>query len=197
MELQECLDRMPKSIDDVSLGLYLSFNKEIKGLKEEDYKNINGQMKLFRVVELFVGVEEGEIDDISLEDMQVLCETVSTLITDGKKFEPSDHFTIDGINYSTRKIKDMNSLSTGEYTSVKLIQEQHLEESEFLPLILAILIRPATLVIDDESKEGRWVQERFNQKDIDNLTFRSELFKKKALAKDLIPVCNFFLTGNE
>jgi hypothetical protein len=197
MNQQECLDKMPKSIDDVSLGLYLSFNRELKGLKEADYNTIHGQMKLFRVVEMFVGVEEGEIDDLPLESMSELCNRVSELITQARDFKPSDHFTIGDITYSTRKIADMNSLTTGEYTTIKILQEQYKEEYDFIPMVMATLIRPAKLIVDDETKEGYWQQDKYNQRDVDNLKFRADLFREKALAKDLIPVMSFFLTGRE
>lgn len=197
MDLNQALEKMPKTLDEINLQLYLDFARETRKLSDIDQNSIDAQMIIFRLVELFLGVNEGEIDDMPLADIQVLCEKVTALISEQKQFVAADHFTIGETTYATRKIKDMNSLTTGEYTSIKTLQESMKDELDFLPYALAILIRPAHLVKDEETGTERWVQDKFNQRDIDNLEWRVNLFKEKALAKDLIPVCNFFLNGNE
>lgn len=197
MEMKECLEKMPKTIEEINLGLYIDFSKELRGVTEQQWNTIDGQLKMFRIVEMFLGVGEGDLDDLSLADMTELVTRVTELIASTKEFEPSDHFIIDDITYSTRRIIDMNSLSTGEYTSIKTLQDSMTDELEFLPYMLAILIRPAKEIVDEETGDKRLVQDKFNQRDIDNLEWRVKLFKEKALAKDLIPVCSFFLNGKK
>lgn len=197
MDMKECLQRLPKTIDEINLQLYLDFSKELRGVTEAEWNTIDGQLKMFRIVELFLGVEEGDIDDLSLADMTELVTKVTDIISSTKDFKSSDHFVIDGITYSTRKIEDMNSLTTGEYTSIKTLQDSMKDELDFLPYVLAILIRPAKEVVDEETGESKLVQDKFNQRDIDNLEWRVKLFREKALAKDLIPVCSFFLNGKK
>ena len=131
--------------------------------------------------------------DSQIYDDGILGIKIGTVLNENTEFEPSDHFTIGETTYSTRKITDMNDLTTGEYVSIKTLQEKFKEDStEFLAYLMAILVRPAKMMKDDETGEERWVQEKFGQKDIDNLEYRVKLFKEKAYAKDLYPVCLFF-----
>ena len=142
---------------------------------------------------MFLGVEEGDIDDFTLTEVSELSNHLIKILNEDMSSEESDHFTIGDITYATRKIKDMNDLTTGEYVSIKTLQERMKNDpTEFLAYLVAILVRPAKLIKDEETGEERWVQERFGQKDIDNLEYRVNLFKEKAYAKDLYPVCLFF-----
>jgi|ERR1035437_115669 hypothetical protein len=196
MDIKAAINKLPKSCDEITLGLYLDYSRELSTLKDDEYTTMKGQLAMFNIVEMFLGANPGDLDDILIEDMNQLTDRVAKLITEAKEFKPSDHFVLNDITYSTRKIADMNQLSAGEYISIGTLKEHYINDQlSLIPYILAILIRPASLVKDEETKKERWVQEPFNQRDIDNLEYRVKLFKEKALAKDLVPVCRFFLSG--
>lgn len=198
MNFEELMKRMPKTADEISLGLYINYAKQLEHIKPDEYDTIMGQLKLFSVVATILGVAEEDMDEISLDDTEKLCTGVSELITKAKDFKPSDHFTIDGTTYATRQLKDMNSLTHGEYVSISTLRDQYKNDNwGLIPFALAILIRPAKLVKDDETGIERWVQDKFSSRDIENLDHRAKLFLEKALAKDLIPVLNFFMNGKE
>jgi len=193
MKIDEAKNKLPKSINEVPFGLYLDFTRLQQKMDQEDPACLENQLLFYNVIELFLGMEDGELDDFTLKEVGELSELLLKVLSDNINTEPSDHFTIGEITYSTRKINDMNDLTTGEYVSIKTLQEKFKEDStEFLAYLMAILVRPAKLIKDEETGEERWVQEKFGQKDIDNLEYRVKLFKEKAYAKDLYPVCLFF-----
>lgn len=193
MKIEDAKLKLPKSINEVPFGLYLDFTRLQQKMDQEDPACLENQLIFYEVIELFLGMEPGGLDDFTLKEVGELSDMLINVLNENTEFEPSDHFTIGETTYSTRKINDMNDLTTGEYVSIKTLQEKFKEDStEFLVYLMAILVRPAKMVKDDETGEERWVQERFGQKDIDNLEYRVKLFKEKAYAKDLYPVCLFF-----
>lgn len=193
MTIEEAKSKLPKNINEISFGLYLEFSKIQQQMDQEDPACLENQLLFYRIIEMFLGVEEGDIDDFTLTEVSELSNHLIKILSEDMSSEESDHFTIGDITYATRKIKDMNDLTTGEYVSIKTLQERMKNDpTEFLAYLVAILVRPAKLIKDEETGEERWVQERFGQKDIDNLEYRVNLFKEKAYAKDLYPVCLFF-----
>lgn len=187
---------LPETLGDVLFGKWLEYTKEVEGYEKLDPLSLEAQIKLFRLCEILADLPEGGLDDLMIDETADLIRYVSEIITKSADFTPRDHFTIDETTYATRKLEDMNSLTNGEYISLKTIQAQYEEDPHlFLPLAVAILIRPATLVKDAETGKEKWVLEKFSNRDIDNLTWRANLFKERALAKDIAPVINFFLSG--
>lgn len=187
---------LPETLGDVSFGKWLEYTKEAEGYDKLDPMSLEAQIKLFRLCEILADLPEGGLDDLMIDETADLIRIVSDVISKSSTFTPRDHFTIDEITYATRKLEDMNSLTNGEYISLKTIQAQYETDPHlFLPLAVAILIRPATLVKDEETGKEKWVLEKFSNRDIDNLTWRANMFKDRALAKDIAPVINFFLSG--
>lgn len=193
MKIEDAKLKLPKSINEVPFGLYLDFTRLQQKMDQEDPACLENQLIFYEVIELFLGMEPGGLDDFTLTEVSELSNHLIKILSEDMSSEESDHFTIGDITYATRKIKDMNDLTTGEYVSIKTLQERMKNDpTEFLAYLVAILVRPAKLIKDEETGEERWVQERFGQKDIDNLEYRVNLFKEKAYAKDLYPVCLFF-----
>ena len=185
---------VPKSFDEITLKQYLDFTKEAEGLIDDG--SIQSALKTYRLVEIITGSTEEEIDDVSIEEMNVISAQVKELIDGFKGFEnKTDHFNLEGIDYV---VKDINNLDNGEYISLNLLKEQYGGDvNAFFPKMLAVLIRPGKMEYDAEKKEEIWSVEKFNRRDIMNLELRSDLFLNKAKAGDVIPVINFFLNGKE
>lgn len=191
--IEEAKEKLPKSINDIPFGLYLEFTRIQQQMDQSDLASLENQLLFYRIIELFLGIEEGGIDDFTLTEVGELSDILLKILGENIEVSQSDHFTIGDITYATRKITDMNDLTTGEYVSIQLLKDKYKNDSvEFLAYLVAVLVRPATLVKDEETGEERWVQEKFGQKDINNLEYRVNLFKEKAYAKDLYPVCLFF-----
>ncbi len=189
---------LPDSLGEILLGQYMEYSRLIDELRQDDFHSIESQMKLFRINEILCGLPDGGLDILEIDEMNDLSSKVNDMIINGPTFVPAQTFTIDGITYGGRVgLKSMNKLSTGEYTSMAMLRDQYQQTDmyKFMELALAILIRPVHEVLDTETNEIRWEQEPFSAKDIENLQYRSKLFMEKALAKDLMPVLTFFLSG--
>ena len=182
---------IPDSWDEITLDKYLEFNKVSETINddEEDFENI---LKTIKVVEVITGATEDELDELFVEEMNELSTKVVELVATFKApTENIDHFNINGIDYVA---SDPSKLTNGEYISINLLRDQYKDNYDFFPRLLAVLIRPGKKEYDFETKEEKWVVEKFNKKDIANLEFRAKLFLAKAKAKDLLPVLTFFLS---
>jgi len=181
---------IPDSWDEITLDKYLEFNRVSETINEdENFENI---LKTIKVVEIITGATEEELDGLLVEEMNDLSSKVIELVGTFKvPSENVDHFNIDGIDYVA---SNPNSLTNGEYISINLLRDQYKDNYELFPRLLAVLIRPGKKEYDFETKEEKWVVEKFNKKDIENLEFRAKLFLAKAKAKDLLPVLTFFLS---
>ena len=187
---------LPDNMDEITFGDWLLYSKEVEGFDKLDPESIEAQIKLFRICEILAGLPEGGLDDLRLEEATTLISVLTELINKPADFKAAEAFQIEGTWYATRKIKDMNSLTNGEYISLKTIQTEYEKDPLlFLPLVVAILVRPAEEVIDAETGIKTWKVEKFQSRDIENLNWRATIFRERAKAKDLIPVINFFLSG--
>jgi len=181
---------IPDSWDEITLDKYLEFNKVSETINDdEDFENI---LKTIKVVEIITGATEDELDELFVEEMNELSTKVIELVATFKApTENIDHFNINGIDYVA---SDPSKLTNGEYISINLLRDQYKDNYQLFPRLLAVLIRPGKKEYDFETKEEKWVVEKFNKKDIENLEFRAKLFLAKAKAKDLLPVLTFFLS---
>jgi|WetSurMetagenome_2_1015567.scaffolds.fasta_scaffold76258_2 hypothetical protein len=186
---------IPDSIGDLTLGKFLNITERFSRFKTEaDYKTIEGQIAMMEVVEMITNVKDGDLDDLTImESTDLYTKVFQTFDQNKLNINPVDHFTIDDTTYATRSMQSLTGISTGENISIQTIMENELVYEKRISKMLAVLIRPATKTIDSETKEERWVQDRFDKKDIDNLDYRANLFLEKAIAKDVMPTINFFL----
>jgi hypothetical protein len=185
---------VPKSFDEITLKQYLDFTKEAEGLVDDG--SIQSTLKSYKLVEIITGSTEEEIDELTVEEMNVVSLEVRDLIDNFKGFpNTTNHFNLDGIDYVVKDIKDLDN---GEYISLNLLKEQYGSDiNSFFPKMLAILIRPGKMEYDPERKEEIWTIEKFNRRDLMNLELRADIFLNKSKAGDVIPIINFFLNGKE
>lgn len=199
IEINEGRVSLPESKMDLPLGKYLQLARIIDNLPkdgvEEYFSSVDGMITYLDIVELFIGESA---DDFSLEDLDKVGTKVVELILKEESNELStDILVIGDTKYLARNISQLNDISTGEYISLKTYQERFNNDLyEYAAYALAILVRPAVEVKDNETGQIKFNMEKFNKTDIENLEWRANEFKKVP-ARSLLPVLNFFLNGKE
>lgn len=196
LKLSDRTLQVEEQLMDLTLRKYFAVMKIIDKLPKDEellveyLETIEGQLDFFDMVECLID----DYDSILVDDMGIVNEWVSNLITNfniDQSVKP--YIEIAGNKYATRTLTTMNDLTSGEYISIKVYQDRFGNDIyAFAPYVLAILIRPAEEVIDEETGETRWIQQKFDKKDIANIEWRANQFLN-ARAGDLIPVLNFFL----
>ena len=181
---------IPKSLGDLTLKQYLEFTKTAEQIKDDG--SVESTLLTYKLIEIVTGASEEAIDALKIDDINILSNELKTIIDGFTGFEgESKSFNIDGIDYAST---DIDNLDNGEYISLNILKEKY--ENDYFsmfPMLLAVLVRPAKLEIDQETKKEKWIVERFNRRDMDNLEWRSDLFLHRAKAGDVIPIINFFL----
>lgn len=198
LKLSDRVIKLPNSLGELPLRKYFEIIDIMQDIPKDDvegfFGTMEGQLKFFDVLDVLVP----DSDDVLVGDLNDLTSAVQDIIMNYKPtIEPSKTITINDVVYSVRTIRDMNDLTTGEYISIKMLQERYKTIAEFAPYILAVLVRPAKEEIDEETGELRWVQSKFDKRDIGNMDWRAKLFMNEAKTDDLLPVLNFFLIGNK
>lgn len=196
LELENKKIEIPERMLDLPLGRYLEVSKIISSIPKEEtakyFESVEGSIKLLDLITAFIGEEA---DDILVTDLEEVTKKIVDLITDDEEPKHKSHFEVNGAKYMTRSLENLNDITTGEYISIKVYQEKFKDDYfKYVPHLLAILVRPAVEVLDEETGEMRLTMEKFNKKDIDNLEWRAKMFSEKVSARDLIFVLIFFLS---
>lgn len=176
---------MPESWSEINLRIYT----ELAKLEENKTEYLLGELYLLKVIEVLCGAESGDLDDLTMEMVSELSQIVG-FVVEQPKWENTKHIQIEGKDYSFPK--DLNKLTIGEYVSIKTLQENYTTQAEFIPWLLAIILRPAEKVVDPETGEEFWKQEKFKA---ENLEWRKELLMSQPVFNLLGPI-NFFLSGS-
>ena len=177
--------KMPTQWSEITLATYVKMAELDE--KKEDIGM--AELYLLKVIEALCGVEEGDLDDLTLEGVNELSVEVGFL-----KEEPAwsntKHIKIEDIDYVFPT--DLNKLTMGEYISIKTLQDAQTTKSGIIPYILAIILRPGKLEVNDETGKEEWIQDKFN---VANLEWRKDLFMKQPVF-DLMGPVTFFLNGS-
>lgn len=175
---------LPESWEEMTLALYVNIAK----LEEKKSEYILGELYLLKVFEALCNTEEGELDDLTLDVVNDLSISLKFL-QEQYTWENVRTIDIEGTVYVFPT--DLNKLTMGEYISMKTFQENLSSQAEAIPYILAIILRPGVKVVDEETKEEKWVQDKFTAANID---YRRNLFLKQPVISLMGPV-TFFLNG--
>ena len=186
--------KIPKTIAELTLKQYLEFTKTAEKITDDG--SLDSILLTYKLVEIVSGATEEDIDELTIPEVNQLALDVKSIIEGFDGFKPEyKSFNIDGVDYAS---KDINNLDNGEYISLNILKEQYKNDSfAMFPKLLAILVRPAKLEYDFETKQEKWVIEKFNRRDVENLDWRADLFYNKAKSGDGIPIINFFLSTNK
>jgi hypothetical protein len=175
----------PTEWDEVTLGSFLNI---VKLEKTKELYAID-ELYFIRLIEVLSGAEDGELDDMSIPELNNISLKVTYLNELPNVSGMNQHMNIDGVDYAFKK--DLNSLTTGEYISMKTLQQDR-EYFEYLPEVLAILLRPAKLVNNKVTGVDEWVQDKFNPNAIQHIV---KVLKEQPYTK-LVGGVNFFFNGS-
>lgn len=188
---------MPDKWQELKLSQYLDY-VGVASIKRETHSDLDDMEMVLRIIEIFLDLEPGGLDNYSMADSNILIDSVVGLLNNIKSSSDEvgkDTIDINGITYKIRNQLELNDLTTGEYISIETIRKQYENNyTEYVSHLLAIIIRPATHILNKETGEYYWQMDNFDKKDIMNLEFRSKLLKDQK-AGDLVPILNFFTNG--
>lgn len=177
--------QMPTDWSEVSLKHYVELTK----LEENKSEYIFGELYLLKVIEVLCGADSGELDDLTIDMVSDLSQSVGFFQTE-PKWNNTRNIKIGDVDYVFPA--DLNKLTMGEYISIKTLQENSQSQADAIPYILAVILRPGELVKNEETGKEYWVQNKF---DANNIEYRRELFMKQPVF-DLMGPVSFFLNGN-
>lgn len=175
---------LPESFAEMKLGTFLRVMEVQEGLSENLFK----ELYLIRLLEACVGAEQGDLDELSIEEMTHLIGKLDYL-NDLAKGNEIKSLYLDGVKYMFPL--NLNKLTMGEYISIKTLTEGK-SSAETIINLLAIILRPAVKKVDDSGVE-RWEQKKF---DVEGIEFRKREFLKLPVL-DVLWNIHFFLTGGK
>jgi hypothetical protein len=175
--------------NELSLGQYINFMKLNERREKEEMVQ---DFYLLSLMEVLCKVDENELDDLSLAEYQENLEAMKFLL-DTPTVEDTDVIEIDGVKYCLPQKFD--SLSAGEYISIKTLQSRYENNIEGLPYLVAVILRPLKEEqVDAETGEKVYIQEKFDTK---NLQWRADLFNDKLQISKIMTAIGFFFNGNK
>jgi hypothetical protein len=175
--------------NELSLGQYINFMKLNERREKEEMVQ---DFYLLSLMEVLCKVNENELDDLSLGEYQENLEAMKFLL-DTPTVEDTDVIEIDGVKYCLPQKFD--SLSAGEYISIKTLQSRYENNIEGLPYLVAVILRPLKEEqVDAETGEKVYIQEKFDTK---NLQWRADLFNDKLQISKIMTAIGFFFNGNK
>lgn len=173
--------------EDLTIKQWVLFYKLNSKKEEED---IQEDFYLLSILEILCNVLPGELDDLPLAEYQELISEL-TFLLQSPEFKESKNIEIDGVIYGFPKSFD--NLTTGEYISIKTLQSKYKNNLDAIPTLLSVILRPVTKVVDEETKQEEWVQDKFDTK---NLSYRADLINEKVKAVEVMKGINFFFHGS-
>lgn len=174
---------MPENYDEMSLETFIRLTK----VQESGTEYVFQEYYMIKLLEAMVNAEPGDLDDLTIEEMATLSEKLKYLSEEPKP-KKVDMIVINNITYAFPD--NFNKLTTGELISIKTLNEEK-NTGESILNLLAIILRPATKVLDSETGKERWVRGKF---DAQNIEHRKQIFLKLPVLDCLFSV-NFFFTG--
>ena len=172
----------PESWEEVSLKQYIRIGK----IQEESFDNTFRELYLLKLIETLADAEEGELDELSLEEVGRLGEASLFASKSHPSFDKNPEIWIGETLYTPPK--DFTKLSIGEFISLKTYQDGAKNIWDASAWMLAILWRPTKIVIDSESGEERREREKFK---VENLEWRKDLFLTQPATKIFGPLLFF------
>jgi len=187
-------------IGDKEYGMINSYN-EMTFAQLIELKNIvpptgpDDILSYSKYIRLFSNVDSDDVfEDM---DMPIFNQLVDALVflSEEMKYDDEPTVNINGNTYVISKnIDDMSKLTMGEVISINVLRDASRAAGyntyDYLPKMLAILIRPGYSVENKEFGTKEWKQDKFRSEDIDK---RAELLLKHLSAPQAMKVANFFL----
>jgi len=176
---------MPENYQEMTLETFIRISK----IQESGTEFVFQEYYLIKLLEAIVGAEPGDLDDMTIEEMANLSNKL-TFLSEEPTLKKVDKIIIGDLIYAFPE--NFNKITAGEMISIKTLNEGKSTGDSILNL-LAIILRPAKEVIDEETGKVRLVRNKF---DAQNLEHRKSLFKKLPVLDCLWSVNFFFTDGN-
>lgn len=186
IQIGERTFELPECWDDLKLKHYINLVK----LEESKKDFLISELYMLRLIEVLCDSEEGGMDDLPLDELEPIAETLLFTQKSSPDFSKDKSFEIDGVLYSAPT--DFTKLSMGEFISIKTYQQGAQSVWDAAPWILAVLWRPTKKVFDEERKEEILQREPFK---VENLEWRKNLLMNTP-ATAILGALLFFLTLN-
>lgn len=182
-ELNNKKFNFPESWEEVNLKQYIEIGK----LQEQRTEFLYQELYLLRLLEVLTDVKEGELDDLSIEDINKLG-SASLFVSKMPEMNTVKELKIGETLYTPPD--DLTKLTIGEFISLKTYQDSARTFWDAVPDMLAILWRPSEKVIDNETGKEKFIREKFK---VENLQFRRELFLEQPAINIFGPLLFFSL----
>lgn len=176
---------MPENYEEMTLDTFIRISK----IQESNTEIVFQEYYLIKLLESIVGAEGGDLDDLTIEEMVDLSTRLKFLSEEATP-KKVDKIMIDDILYAFPE--NFNKITAGEMISIKTLNEGKNTGDSILNL-LAIILRPAKEVLDEETGRIKLVRIKF---DAQNLEYRKSLFRKLPVLDCLWSVNFFFTDGN-
>lgn len=176
---------LPESYEEMTLETFIRISK----IQESGTEFVFQEYYLIKLLEAIVGAEGGDLDDMTIEEMADLSNRL-TFLSQEPTPKKIDKIMIGDMIYAFPE--NFNKITAGEMISIKTLNEGKGTGDSILNL-LAIILRPAKEVVDEETGKVKYVRSKF---DAQNLEYRKSLFKKLPVLDCLWSVNFFFTDGN-
>lgn len=185
----------PSSYDEIKSGLW--YELDLLFEKRETY--ISPTHFTLDVATLLCGAEPEEFDNnIGTKQLVELTQALHFLNASPNTSLP-DHYHINGIDY-VFKLNFEDDLTAGEEALIEQYQLTEKEPKELMYKILAVLIRPATKLKDDELNKEYWKLEDLRRLDgptKEKLEHRKNVIRDNISGIEAAQMLNFFLSFKE
>lgn len=174
--------KMATSWDELTLERYCN----LVALQGQEAEVKVEELYLLKIVGALCGVDLAELYELDMTTVRNLVDNLEFIYKQPEW--PLKRF----IMFNDKMYvfpQELNKITMGEIISIKTLQENK-TQAEFLPYLLAIILRPGEEYEADGVKKYR--QDKFNADDIE---LRRELFMELTIP-EIMGSINFFLSGN-
>lgn len=177
---------MPENYEEMTLNTFIRISK----IQESGTEFVFQEYYLIKLLEAIVGAEGGDLDDMTIEEMADLSKRL-TFLSEEPTPRKVDKIFIGDIMYGFPE--NFNKITAGELISIKTLNDGK-DTGDSILNLLAIILRPAKEVVDEETGRIKYVRNKF---DAQNLDHRKTLFGKLPVLDCLWSVNFFFTNGNQ
>ena len=178
---------MPESWDELSLRKYLEVSQILNNRTEDETDN----QIWIKLIQKALNCDNNILLNLSQEDFNILCGHFIWITKDPEKKMP-DAIELD-INGKKVKyaFKQDSKLNTGERLTTEVILQQYKTLEEQFPYILAVILRPATEILDVETGKLEYQISPISE-DFGKIEDRAAMFMDKIMMGEVYGRLVFF-----
>lgn len=146
---------MVESWEEATLGMWANYASLEKDDEESDLSFAR------RIIEIFSNAPLDTFDSMTMKQINVLSNKLGW-ISGSVKSDDVFPFEINGVQYHPINIMDIRN---NEYEMMHKTLKAFPKESDWLPIIVSILLRPATAVMNEDGTT-RWQTKAYDKNDL-------------------------------